>query len=65
LVLPDATSDVRSSFCVRVNFFASAAAAQKWLSAHPGGTVARVEDAFVLGQDLARQLFAGEAGTCC
>lgn len=65
LVLPDTTSDVRSSFCVRVNFFASAAAAQTWLSAHPGATVARVEDAFQLGQELARRLFAGKAGACC
>jgi len=65
LVLPDAPTDVRSSFCVRVNFFASAAVAQTWLSAHPGATVARVEEAFRLGQELARRLFAGKASSCC
>jgi alkylmercury lyase len=62
LVLPHGSPDVRGSFCVHVNFFASAAAAQTWLSAHPGATVARVEDAFRLGQELSRRLFAH---SCC
>lgn len=65
LVLPDASADVRGSFCVKVNFFSSVAAARTWLSAHSGASVATVEEAFQLGQELARRLFAGKAGACC
>lgn len=56
LVRPDATSDIRCSFCCHVHFFAAAAAADAWLAQHEGSEVVSVEDAFRLAQELARQL---------
>jgi alkylmercury lyase len=56
LVLPDASPDVRRSFCCHVHFFASAPAAESWVSSHGRAMVVSVEDAFRLGQELARQM---------
>jgi alkylmercury lyase len=65
LVLPDASSDVRSAFCRHVSFFSSETAAQAWLSSTPGGTVVNVTEAFRLGQDIALQCFLGKPKTSC
>lgn len=59
LVLPDASPDIRSAFCIHVNFFASAMAAQSWLLDNPDGSVLSVEEAFRVGQELARRVFTG------
>ncbi|ALV74863.1 MULTISPECIES: organomercurial lyase MerB [Acinetobacter] len=56
LVRPNASSDIRCSFCCHVHFFASAAAADDWVAQHEGAEVVGVEEAFRLGQELARQL---------
>lgn len=56
LVRPDASPDIRGAFCCHVHFFASAAAADGWVAQHEGAEVVSVEDAFRLGQELARQL---------
>lgn len=56
LVRLDASPDVRRSFCCHVHFFASPSAAGGWLSQHDGGEVMTVEDAFRVGQELARWL---------
>lgn len=56
LVQPDASTDIRRSFCCHVNFFASAAAGDSWVSQHEGGKVLTVADAFEVGQELARRM---------
>lgn len=56
LVLPDASPDVRSSFCCHVHFFASTLAADGWAAKHEGVLVVNVEDAFRLGQRLNQTL---------
>lgn len=59
LVVPRA--DTRSSFCCHVHFFASGAAADRWVQRHPGVEVLSVEAAFCLGQEIARRLALGTA----
>lgn len=56
LVRLDASPDLRRSFCCHVHFFACPSAAGGWLSQHDGGEVLAVEDAFRVGQELARWL---------
>lgn len=53
LVQPDASRDIRNSFCCHVHFFASASAAQSWAGSRKHVTVVSVEEAFRLGQELA------------
>ncbi len=57
LVLPEASCDVRTAFCVHSNFFASAAAARPWLEEHAGGAVVPVADLFDIGREVARSQF--------
>ncbi|MDT7531481.1 organomercurial lyase MerB [Sphingopyxis sp. SE2] len=56
LVLPQATADIRQSFCCHVHFFASVVAAKDWASKREGVEIASVQDAFRLGQELNRHL---------
>lgn len=62
VVIPEGEASVRSAFCNQVHFFATPAAAQDWLAAHPGGTVLPVREAFDLGRRLARNLLADRPG---
>lgn len=57
LVAPDASADIRRSFCDYVNFFSSNEAASQWLSKHPGATTLPVKEAYQLGQQLAKSVF--------
>ncbi|HLQ24974.1 MAG TPA: organomercurial lyase MerB [Acidiferrobacterales bacterium] len=59
LPLPEASADIRGSFCCHVHFFASASAADSWVSQHDGAAVVSVEDAFRLGHEIARKLLQG------
>lgn len=59
LVVPAASSDIRGSFCCHVHFFASASAADDWLTRHEGAEIINVPDAFVLGQEIAGKLLEG------
>lgn len=52
IVSPDDLASVRASFCRHVHFFTDTAAAQTWLSEHPGGSVLPVADAHQLGREL-------------
>ncbi len=61
LVMREPSADIRGSFCCQVNFFASASAANKWVSRHRGVAVVSVEDAFLLGQELVRQLYGARS----
>lgn len=54
---PQSCGDLRRSFCDRVRFFASPAAAQKWSNEHGGGmAILSVDEAFRLGRSVAQQL---------
>lgn len=57
LVAPDASADIRRSFCDYVNFFSSSEAASTWLSEHPGATTLPVIEAYRLGRLLAETIF--------
>jgi alkylmercury lyase len=50
-------ASVRSVVCDNVHFFYAPAAASRWLDAHPGATIASVEDGFRLGQMIASEMF--------
>jgi alkylmercury lyase len=54
---PSSTSvaDITGSFCCHVHFLAGRAAADEWLSRHPGGTALTLHEAFELGR----------RATCC
>lgn len=56
LVQPDASPDLRNTFCCHVHFFASAAVAEKWAAARLKTTLVSVQEAFRLGQELSRRL---------
>ena len=56
LVLPEAASNIRRAFCCHVRFFVSVSAANAWVSRYGRAAVVSVEDAFRLGQDVARRL---------
>ncbi|HCR1518687.1 organomercurial lyase MerB [Cupriavidus taiwanensis] len=56
LVLPDASPNVRGSFCCHVHFFASTLAADGWTAKHGDVLFVSVEDAFRLGQKLNQTL---------
>lgn len=57
LGLPNSCGDLRQSFCDRVRFFASSAAAQKWSNDHGGGiAILSVDEAYRLGRSVAQQL---------
>jgi alkylmercury lyase len=62
VLIPDGGGSMRSAFCNQVHFFATPAAAQEWLTEHPGGSVLSVTEAFDLGRRLARDLVLGQAG---
>lgn len=63
LVAPDASADIRRSFCDYVNFFSSNEAASAWLSKHPGAMTLPVKEAYQLGRRLAESIFViKEAG---
>ena len=53
---PAANDDVRSAFCCHVHFFVSRQAGEYWLLQRPGANIVSVEEAFRLGQGIARQL---------
>ena len=65
IVTPDDMSSVRASFCNEVHFFASADAAEPWLTEHPGAAVLPVADAFALGQGMAAKQFTTPGPACC
>jgi alkylmercury lyase len=52
LVNPEDMTEIRSSFCDQVHFFASADDARPWLESHPGLEILPVADAFQLGLEL-------------
>lgn len=54
LLPPGAQDDIRSSFYCHVHFFVSRQAGEDWLLQKPGAEIVSVEDAFRLGQALAR-----------
>ena len=54
LVAPQ--TDIRQSFCCQVHFFASRDAGDRWARRHPQVTVVSVEAAFLIGQEVARQI---------
>ena len=56
LLLPEASRDIRRSFCCNVHFFVSARVSSSWRSKHPQLQIVGVEDAFRLGRDVAAQL---------
>ncbi|TPU14004.1 organomercurial lyase MerB [Acinetobacter baumannii] len=53
---PDASPDIRCSFCCHVHFFASPSVANAWASTHPGIELVPVENAFGLGHLIAHKL---------
>lgn len=55
LVQPDASRDIRGTFCCHVHFFASASAAEAWTGTRKHVTIVSVEEAFRLGQELSRR----------
>jgi alkylmercury lyase len=57
--------DLRQSFCLHVNFFASAEAARSWISEHEDAAVLSLQDAFGLANNMA-QSFGKRVpcGTC-
>lgn len=66
LVVPEGESDLRASFCVKVNFYASADAARE--ATPPGTPVVSVEEAYAVGRFLAGRLRGeGRAAptSCC
>ena len=54
LVVPGV--DIRHSFCCNVHFFASDVVADRWVSRHPGTEAVSIGVAFMLGQEVVRQL---------
>lgn len=56
LLMPDASADIRSSFCCHVHFFASASAGNIWSARHPGSAIVSVGEAFLLANTIARRL---------
>jgi alkylmercury lyase len=46
--------NIREAFCVHSLFFANRQAAATWQASHPDGQVLSLEEAFLLGQQLAR-----------
>ena len=46
--------NIREAFCAYSQFFASRQAASIWQASHPDGHVLPIEEAFTLGQELAR-----------
>lgn len=56
LLVPDASPDIRRSFCCHVHFFASPSIANAWVSKYPGIEVVPVENAFGLGCEVAHKL---------
>jgi alkylmercury lyase len=56
VLLPEQGSGVRSTFCNHVHFYPDLAAAQGWLTDHPGGAVLSVAQAAHLGHRLAQGL---------
>lgn len=51
LVVPQRSSDIRTSFCNLVHFFVSVDAAKDWLAANPGAQVLPVRDAYEVGKE--------------
>jgi alkylmercury lyase len=57
--LPEQGAGVRSTFCTHVHFYPDRAAAQDWLTDHPGSAVLTIEQAAALGRRLAQNLLGG------
>lgn len=53
LVMPEASADIRGSFCCQVHFFASTDAARAWAQSRTGIEIVTVEEAFRLGRLIA------------
>jgi alkylmercury lyase len=60
LVAPEASKDIRRSFCDYVNFFSSNEAASQWLREHPSATTLPVREAYELGRRLAESIFGSK-----
>ncbi len=56
LVMPDASADIRSSFCCQVHFFASTAAAQVWAESRTGAEIVTVDEAFCVGREIVERI---------
>jgi alkylmercury lyase len=56
LLLPEASRDIRRSFCCNVHYFVSARESSSWISKHPQIRIVGIQDAFRLGRDIAVQL---------
>jgi alkylmercury lyase len=57
--LPEQGAGVRSTFCTHVHFYPDRAAAQDWLTDHPGSAVLTIEQAAALSRRLAQNLLGG------
>jgi len=65
VVAPEANStDVRQSFCVHVNFFESAEAAQSWSGERPDAAVLSLSEAFDLAASMAKSFGQPGAKAC-
>lgn len=66
LVIPDAPTSVRASFCNHVHFFADAAAAESWLAEHPDARTLPVADAYDAERPAIEQFLArNPQADCC
>jgi alkylmercury lyase len=73
LVTAEPNRNIRTTFCNDVHFFRSSTDASAWVSAHPGGTVVSVAEAFQLGRTLVAAIITGQratlscssSGLCC
>ncbi|MHB8295410.1 MAG: organomercurial lyase MerB [Acidimicrobiales bacterium] len=63
LVTPERPESVRSAFCNRVHFFASADAAAGWLGQNTGASVHPVAEARELAQPLVEAVLTGKPGS--
>jgi alkylmercury lyase len=57
VIMPEVVEDIRSAFCIHINFFSSQESASEWLNKHPNAVVLSVADAYQLGRMLVNRLF--------
>ncbi|QBD80871.1 organomercurial lyase MerB [Ktedonosporobacter rubrisoli] len=61
LVLPEAAAvrcDIRGNLCNHIYFFSSKQAASTWQVAHPDIVILPIEEAYAIGQRVAREVYA-------